>query len=83
MQDHQKMITLLPGLKQKQVEFISISSDESYTKWIGYLAENKFNWQHYKTGMPGKNIIRQPGIETYPTYILLVYCWIKKERSCI
>lgn len=71
MEDHQKIIKMMPGLKQKQVEFISISSDESYLKWKTYLGKNKYKWQHYKIGTGDKNIIAQLGITTYPTYILL------------
>jgi hypothetical protein len=71
MEDHQKIIKMIPGLKQKQVELISISSDESYLKWKTYLGKAKYKWQHYKIGTGNKNIIGQLGITTYPTYFLL------------
>jgi hypothetical protein len=71
MEDHQKIVKLLPGLKQKQVELISISNDDSYTKWNNYLVKNNFKWQHYKINGAEENIISRLGIEAYPTYILI------------
>ena len=71
MEDHKKIVKLMPGLKQKQVEFISISSDESYLKWKTYLGKSNYKWQQYKINTGVKNIIGQLGITTYPTYILL------------
>lgn len=71
VQDHQKMIKLLPLLKQKQTEFISISNDDSYAKWKNYLDKYQYKWQHYKKKSGNSNIIEQLGISTYPTYILL------------
>jgi thiol-disulfide isomerase/thioredoxin len=71
MKDHEKIVKLMPVLKKKQVELISISNDESYIKWKTYLQENKYLWQQYKINPEGKNIIGQLGITTYPTYILL------------
>ena len=71
MEDHQKIINLLPEFRQKQVELISISNDNSYIRWKTYLEKNKFSWQHYKKNTNGKDIIGHLGITTYPTYILL------------
>jgi hypothetical protein len=71
MEDHLKMIKLIPLLKQKRTEFISISNDESCKKWTDYLKEHLYNWQHYKKNDDPNNIIDQLGISTYPTYILL------------
>ena len=41
-EDHKKLVKLLPLLKQKQTEFISISNDDSYTKWKYYLDKYEF-----------------------------------------
>jgi hypothetical protein len=71
MEDHVKMIKLIPLLKQKRTEFISISNDESYKKWKNYLDKHLYKWQHYKKNDDANNIIDQLGISTYPTYILL------------
>jgi len=71
IKDHQKIVNLIAGFKQRQVEFISISNDESYITWKTYLEKNKYRWQHYKIDISNKNIIGQLGITTYPTYILL------------
>lgn len=71
VQDHQKMTKLLPLLKEKQTEFISISDDESYTKWKSHLDKYQYKWQHYKKNPGNNNIIKQLGISNYPTYILL------------
>ena len=71
MEDHKKVVKLIAGLKQKRVEFISISNDESYLKWKAYLRKSKYKWQQYKINTGVKNIIGQLGITTYPTYILL------------
>lgn len=71
MEDHKKIVKLLPGLKQKLVEFISISKDESYVKWKTYLGKSNYKWQQYKISTGDQNIIGQLGITTYPTYLLL------------
>ena len=71
MQDHKRIKELLPSLKQKKVELISISNDESYEQWKNYLKKNTYSWQQYKKPLESKNIVSQLGITTYPTYILL------------
>jgi len=71
MEDHLKLIKLLPSLKQKRTEFISISDDAVYEKWKDYLKKHSFTWQHYKKSDDDHNIIDQLGIQTHPTYILL------------
>lgn len=78
MEDHKKIKELLPFLKQKKVELISISNDESYQKWNSYLEKNNYPWLQYKKSQPAENIITQLGISTYPTYILL-----NKERKIV
>jgi len=70
-EDHKKLTSLFPVLKQKQTEFISISNDDVYEKWKDYLDKYKFKWQHYKKIAGSSNVIEQLGISTYPTYILL------------
>lgn len=69
--DHKKIKELLPSLKQKQVELISISNDDSYKKWKDYLEKHNYSWAQYKKPAATENIITQLGISTYPTYILL------------
>lgn len=71
MEDHKTIKKLLPALQKKKVEFISISNDESFLKWKGYLERNNYSWLQYKKSQPADNIITQLGISTYPTYILL------------
>jgi len=71
MEDHKKIKKLLPLLKQKNTEFISIANDESYQKWKDYLEKNNYSWRQYKKPSTAENIITRSGISTYPTYILL------------
>lgn len=71
MEDHKKIKKLLPFLKQKNTELISIANDESYQKWKDYLEKNNYSWRQYKKPAAAENIITQSGISTYPTYILL------------
>ncbi len=71
MEDHQKIRKLLPLLKQKNTELISIANDDSYQKWKDYLEKNNYSWRQYKKPAAAENIITQSGISTYPTYILL------------
>ena len=71
MEDHKKIKELSPFLKQKQVELISISNDDSYQKWKSYLEKYNYSWRQYKKPPAAGNIISQSGISTYPTYILL------------
>ena len=71
MEDHSKMPKILPVLKEKKIEFISISNDVSYKKWKSYLSKHKYRWPQYKKSSGNQNIIEQLGITTYPTYILL------------
>jgi thiol-disulfide isomerase/thioredoxin len=71
MEDHKKIKGLLPYLKKKKTELISISNDESYEKWKDYLKDHHYSWPQYKKPATVENIISQLGISTYPTYILL------------
>jgi len=71
MEDHKRIKALLPALKRKKVELISISNDDSYLKWKDYLEKHNYSWLQYKKSRPADNIITQLGISTYPTYILL------------
>jgi len=71
MEDHKRIKELLPFLKQKKTELISISNDDSYPKWKDYLENHNYSWLQYKKPMTAENIITQLGISTYPTYILL------------
>jgi thiol-disulfide isomerase/thioredoxin len=71
MEDHKRIEELLPFLRQKKAELISISNDDSYQKWKDYLEEHNYSWLQYKRSQPVENIITQLGISTYPTYILL------------
>ena len=71
MEDHKRIKELLPFLKQKKAELISISNDDSYEKWTDYLEKNKYPWLQYKKSQRTENIITQLGISIYPTYILL------------
>lgn len=71
MEDHEKIKGLLRFLKQKQAELISISNDDSYKTWKGYLKKHDYPWRHYKKPPARENIISQLGISVYPTYILL------------
>jgi alkyl hydroperoxide reductase subunit AhpC len=78
VEDHKKIKELLPSLKQKNVELISISNDQSYQHWNGYLEKNNYSWLQFKKSQLAENIITQLGISTYPTYILL-----NKERKIV
>jgi len=71
MEDHKKIKELLPMLKQKNVELISVSNDESYQTWKSYLEKHNYSWRQYKKPAAAENMISQSGITTYPTYILL------------
>ena len=71
MEDHKRIEKLLPFLKQKNTELISIANDDSYQKWKDYLEKNNYSWRQYKKPATAENIITQSGISTYPTYILL------------
>ncbi|MEO7306928.1 MAG: thioredoxin family protein [Ferruginibacter sp.] len=71
MEDHARIKTLLPFLKQKNTALISISNDDSYGKWKDYLAKHNYSWLQYKRPSGNENIVSQLGISTYPTYILL------------
>lgn len=71
MADHLRIPSLLQDMKQKDVSFISISRDESYSKWKKYLKKHKYNWPQYKIINQEKNLVDQLGITTYPTYIIL------------
>jgi len=71
IEDHKKIRELLPFLKQKHTELISISNDDSYQTWKSYLEKHKYSWRQYKKPPAGENIISQLGISIYPTYILL------------
>ena len=71
MEDHKRIKVLLPTLKRKNVELISISNDDSYLKWKDYLEKHNYSWLQYKKSQATDNIITQLGISTYPTYILL------------
>src|SRR5258708_32216956 len=70
MEDHLKLIKLLPLIKQKRTELISISNDGSYEKWKNYLNKHQYKWQHYKRN-DNNSSIDHLGISTYPAYILL------------
>ena len=71
LEDHKKIKDLLPILKSKNIELISISNDDSYQKWKDYIEKNNYSWQHYKRPATPQNIIDQLGISIYPTYLLL------------
>ncbi len=71
IEDHKKIKELLPYLKQKNAELISISNDDSYQTWKDYLEKHNYSWPQYKKPATAENIITQLGISTYPTYILL------------
>jgi thiol-disulfide isomerase/thioredoxin len=71
IEDHKKINELLSLLKQKEVQIISISNDESFQQWKDYLKKNKYGWKQYKKPSGAESIISQLGITTYPTYILM------------
>ncbi len=71
MEDHKKIMELLPFLIKKHATLISISSDESYQTWKTYLEKYKYPWLQYKKPAAAENIISRLGITIYPTYILL------------
>jgi len=69
--DHKKIKNLLPVLRQKKAELVSISNDDSYRTWRNYLRKNFYAWRQYKKPATAENIIRQLGIATFPTYVIL------------
>ncbi|MEO5947543.1 MAG: TlpA disulfide reductase family protein [Chitinophagaceae bacterium] len=71
IEDHKKIRELLPILKQKNIELISISNDDNYQTWKEYIEKNNYAWQHYKKPASPQNIVNQLGISSYPTYLLL------------
>ena len=71
IEDHKKIRDLLPGLRKRKTELISISNDDSYEKWKDYLEKHNYSWPQYKKPSTAENIITQLGISTYPTYVLL------------
>ncbi len=71
MEDHKKIRELLPILKQKNVELISISNHDSYQKWKDYIEKIITTGNIIKKPASLQNIVNQLGISIYPTFILL------------
>lgn len=72
LQDHQSIISKLNLLKDKNVEIIGVSIDESQEKWKNFLNEKKYAWKNYREIDEPENKLRTKMlIDAFPTYLLL------------
>jgi len=70
LQDHMSLLGLEPVFKSKSAQLISISIDQDYTNWKGYVEATKLNWPQYMEGKT--NLITDfLFIDNFPTYMIL------------
>jgi cytochrome c biogenesis protein CcmG, thiol:disulfide interchange protein DsbE len=63
------LIELQKKYHDKQVTFVSVSSDNDEQVWKSFIAKNHMDWPQY-IDLPGE-VLRNFNINSYPTYIVL------------
>ena len=71
IKDHKLIATKLDFLKEKNVELIGISTDQSHAKWKEYLQTHQYNWKNYREIDSLQRMTKDMAIWSYPTYLLL------------
>jgi hypothetical protein len=70
LEDHKRIMQLLPALKKNRVQFVSIAADGSFEEWKQYLDANKYAWTHYKE-LSENRLVDELRINTFPIYMLV------------
>ncbi len=72
IRDHKDVKSTLKKLKNKNIQIIGISIDQTdkYNDWRTYLNKNKYSWQNYMQDSEN-SLTEHLAIATYPMYVIL------------
>ncbi|MBY0479116.1 MAG: TlpA family protein disulfide reductase [Chitinophagaceae bacterium] len=72
IRDHKDVKPTLKKLKNKNIQIIGISVDQTdkYNDWRTYLIKNNYSWQNYMQDSKS-SLTEHLAIGTYPTYVIL------------
>jgi thiol-disulfide isomerase/thioredoxin len=69
--DHKVIVKNLLFFKNKGVEIVSISIDESFDVWKRYLKKSSYTWTNLLITDQSRQILSLLGVSTYPTYYIV------------
>lgn len=70
LKDHKLINKTIPLFKDKNIEIISISTDEYIEPWKKYLTENEYNWQNLYIGKKHE-LYSKLNLNSFPYYVVI------------
>ncbi len=68
--DHKDIKLDYQKLKQRNIEIVSISTDDNVSQWKNYLSNHNYNWRNYLQ-TKDSTITNQLSVHNFPTYIIV------------